>query len=43
MKKYVIRVSFNGVRVREYFSSKREAQQFARHHGLPLSQIKVRG
>ena len=40
--KYVIRYTANGIRVREYFASKRAAEQFARHHGLPQSQIKVR-
>ena len=40
--KYVIRFSVNGFRVREYFASKRAAEQFARYHCLPLSQIKVR-
>lgn len=41
--KYVIRytVRETGVRAREYFTSKRQAEAFARENGLPKSQIKV--
>ena len=39
--KYVIRVQYAGERHRYYFTSKREAEQFARKNGLPKSQIKA--
>ena len=40
--KYVIRYSADqGNRVCRYFTSKREAEQFARERGLPKSQIKA--
>jgi len=39
--KYVIRMQLAGKRRRYYFTSKREADQFARERGLPKSQIKV--
>src|SRR5690606_21051554 len=40
--KYVIRYSADqGTRVRRYFTSKREAEAFARERGLPKSQIKA--
>ena len=39
--KYVIRVQANNERRRVYFTSKREAEAFAREHGLPKSQIKA--
>ena len=40
--KYVIRYTVKtGVRVREYFTSKRQAEAFARENGLPKSQIKA--
>ena len=39
--KYVIRVQHAGQRRRYYFTSKREAEQFARERGLPKSQIKA--
>lgn len=39
--KYVIRVQENNIRRRVYFTSKREAEAFARERGLPKSQIKA--
>lgn len=39
--KYVIRVQIFGNRERYYFTSKREAEDFARKNGLPKSQIKA--
>ena len=40
--KYVIRYSAGkGNRVRRYFTSKRDAEQFARSRGLPKPQIKA--
>ena len=39
--KYVIRFQENNKRRRVYFTSKREAEAFARERGLPKSQIKV--
>lgn len=39
--KYVIRVQTDNERRRVYFTSKREAEKFARERGLPKSRIKV--
>jgi len=39
--KYVIRVQHAGERHRYYFTSRREAEAFAKAEGLPKSQIKA--
>ena len=39
--KYVIRVQHSGERYRYYFTSRREAEDFARKNGLPKSRIKA--
>ena len=39
--KYVIRVQHAGERRRYYFTSKREAADFAKFYDLPKSQIKA--
>ena len=39
--KYVIRFQANNERRRVYFTSKREAEAFAKAQGLPKSQIKA--
>lgn len=39
--KYVIRVQMNNERRRVYFTTKREAEKFARERGLPKAQIKA--
>ena len=40
MNKYVIRYTDSGSRVRSYFTTQKEAREFAKHCGIPYSQIK---
>ena len=41
MNKYVIRYTlYCGHRVRSYFTTQKEAREFAKYRGIPYSQIK---